>query len=113
MERTRLSCLITILGRPTLVDFQSHLTGSTHDTVTLAKADFGANVHALLVDALVVKGGIDALGRRRPSVARWHDQIATERRDRGGRLQARLTFAKEMSALSSWSMRQAGRGRSH
>jgi hypothetical protein len=43
-------------GTATLADFHSHLTGSTHDTVTLPKSEFGSFTNLLLHDATQSRG---------------------------------------------------------
>ena len=57
-------------GTATLTDFHDHLTGSTHDTVTLPSSDFGTSVSAMLHDdakqspsgtAVIISKGSDHL----------------------------------------------------
>ncbi len=43
-------------GSATLIDFHDHLTGSTHDTVTLASSEFGSSITALLHDDATKSG---------------------------------------------------------
>ena len=55
-------------GSATLVDFHNHLTGPTHDTVTLPSSEFGTSVTALLHDdakkmgtSVLISSGSDQL----------------------------------------------------
>jgi hypothetical protein len=54
-------------GKATLTDFHNHLTGSTHDTLTLAKSEFGSLTELLNVDAkqfgtsVLIHSGADLL----------------------------------------------------
>jgi hypothetical protein len=70
-------------GNATLTDFHNHLTGSTHDTVTLAKTEFGTLAN-LLHDAtpsgtsVIISSGSDHLTLQNMTVAQLTQVVSTD-----------------------------------